>query len=128
MYAAYDLKAQQRRLNHFVKQYNNIRPHEALDMKTPADIQEFSTRPFPGKIVNFEYDFKYKILKATKSGVVRWKSYYWVYVSAALKGKHITVEDIGNGIWKVFFRNVFLGFFDEKNLRKKETTSNKNRN
>ena len=112
--SAYDLKAQQRRLNHFVKQYNNIRPHEALDMKTPADIHDFSTRPFPEKIPNFDYDSKYKILKVTESGAVRWKSYYWVYVSAALKGKYIAIEDIGNGIWKVFYRNVFLGFFDEK--------------
>ncbi len=47
-------------------------------------------------------------------------SYYWVYVSAALKGKHIAIKDIGNGIWKVFFRNVFLGFFDEKHLRNKQ--------
>lgn len=121
--AAQDLKAQQRRLNHFVKQYNNIRPHEALDMKTPAYCHDFSNRPFPEKIPNFEYDSKYKILKVTKSGAIRWKSYYWVYVSAALKGKHVAIEDIGNGIWKVFFRNVFLGFFDEKHLRNKQQST-----
>ncbi len=45
--AAYNLKAQQRRLNHFVKEYNNIRPHEALGMGTPASIHSFSTRAFP---------------------------------------------------------------------------------
>ena len=47
--SAYDLKAQQRRLNRFVKEYNHIRPHEALDMKTPAEIHDFSNRPFPEK-------------------------------------------------------------------------------
>ncbi len=96
--SAYDLKAQQRRLNHFVKQYNNIRPHEALDMKTPADMHDFSSRPFPEKIPDYQYDSKHKILKMTQSGAVRWKSYYWVYVSAALKGKYVAIEDIGNGI------------------------------
>lgn len=121
--AAYDLKAQQRRLNHFVKQYNNIRPHEALDMKTPADIHDFSSRPFPEKIPDFQYDSKHKILKVTMSGAIRWKSYYWVYVSAALKGKYVAIEDIGNGIWKVFFRNVFLGFFDQRNLRNKQQST-----
>jgi transposase InsO family protein len=121
--AAYDLKAQQRRLNHFVKQYNNIRPHEALEMKTPTDIHDFSNRPFPEKIPNFEYDSKHKILKVTQSGAIRWKSYYWVYVSAALKGKYIAIEDIGNGIWKVFYRNVFLGFFDQRNLRNKQQST-----
>lgn len=121
--SAFDLKAQQRRLNHFVKEYNNIRPHEALEMKTPADIHDFSTRPFPEIIPNFDYDTKYKVLKVTESGAIRWKSYYWVYVSAALKGKYIAIEDIGNGIWKVFFRNVFLGFFDQRNLRNKQEST-----
>jgi len=26
------------------------------------------------------------------------------------------------GIWKVFFRNVFLGFFDENNIRDKQVS------
>lgn len=30
--SAHDLKAQQRRLNRFVKEYNHVRPHEALEM------------------------------------------------------------------------------------------------
>ncbi|WP_101449214.1 hypothetical protein [Aquimarina sp. MAR_2010_214] len=84
-------------------------------MKTPADVHDFSCRPFLEKISNFDYDTNHKVLKVTKSGAVRRKSYYWVYISAALKGKFIAIEDIGNGIWK-----VFLGFFDEKNLRKKQ--------
>ena len=121
--SAFDLKAQQRRLNHFVKEYNNIRPHEALDMKTPADVHDFSARPFPEKIPNFDYDSKYKVLKVTKNGSIRWKSYYWVYVSAALMDKYVAIEDIGNRIWKVFYRNVLLGFFDERHLRNKQQST-----
>lgn len=118
--SAYDLKAQQRRLNHFVKEYNHIRPHEALGMKTPAAIHDFSTRPFLEKIPNFDYDAQYKVLKVTQNGSIRWKSYYWVYITAALMGKYIGIQEMGNGIWRVFYRNVFLGFFDEKYLRNKE--------
>ena len=121
--SAFNLKAQQRRLNHFVKEYNNIRPHEALDMKTPADVHDFSTRPFPERIPNFDYDSKYKVLKVTKNGSIRWKSYYWVYVTAALMDKYVAIEDKGNGIWKVFYRNVLLGFFDERHLRNKEQST-----
>ncbi len=121
--SAYDLKAQQRRLNHFVKQYNNIRPHEALGMKTPAKIHDFSTRPFLEKIPNFDYDANYKVLKVTQNGAIRWKSYYWVYLTAALKGKYVGILDLGNGIWKVFYRNVFLGFFNENELRNKQSST-----
>jgi transposase InsO family protein len=118
--SAYDLKAQQRRLNQFVREYNHIRPHEALDMKTPADIHDFSTRPFLERIPDFDYDTDHKVLKVTKNGSIRWKSYYWVYVTAALMGKYVGIQETGNGIWRVFYRNVFLGFFDEKYLRNKE--------
>ncbi len=121
--SAFDLKAQQRRLNHFVKEYNIIRPHEALNMKTPAQGHDFSTRPFPERIPDFDYESEFKILKVTKNGSIRWKSYYWVYLSVALKGKYVAIEDIGNGIWKVFYRDVFLGYFDEKNLRRKEQST-----
>ena len=92
-------------------------------MKTPADVNDFSTRPFPEKTPNFDYDSKYKVLKVTKNGSIRWKSYYWVYVTAALMGKYMAIEDLGNGIWKVLYRNVFLGYFDERHLRNKEQST-----
>ncbi len=59
-------------------------------------------------------------LKVTQNEAIRWKSYNWVYLSASLQGKHIGALDIGNGIWSVFYRNVFLGYFDEHVFRKKE--------
>ncbi|MFL1896361.1 hypothetical protein ACJRPK_11715 [Aquimarina sp. 2-A2] len=43
-----------------------------------------------------------------------------IYVSAALKEKHVAIDHIGNEIWKVIFSNVFLGFFDERHLRNKQ--------
>ncbi len=118
--AAYDLKAQQRRLNHFVKEYNHIRPHEALGMETPASIHSFSARAFPERIAQFDYNSNMKVLKVTQNGAIRWRSYYWVYLTAALKGKYAGIEELGNGIWKVFYRNVFLGYFNENELRTKE--------
>jgi hypothetical protein len=118
--SAYDLKAQQRRLNQFVKEYNHRRPHEGLNLETPASVHEFSTRPFPEKIANFDYESDMKVLKVTKNGSVRWGAYNWVYLSASLQGKYIGALNMGNGIWRVFYRNVFLGFFNEIELRTKE--------
>lgn len=118
--SAYDLKAQQRRLNQFVREYNHERPHEALAMKTPASIHKYSSRPFPEKIPSYDYDSAMKVLKVTQNGAIRWSSYYWVYLSASLQGKYIGALEIGNGIWRVFYRNVFLGYFDENIFRKKD--------
>jgi len=118
--SAYDLKAQQRRLNHFIKEYNHERPHEALGLETPASVHSFSTRPFPEKIQDFDYEPSNKVMKVTQNGAIRWKTHHWVYLTAGLKRKYVGVEEMGNGIWKVGYRNVFLGYFDEKNIRKKQ--------
>lgn len=116
----YDLKAQQRKLNSFVREYNEVRPHEALGMETPAKVHQHSNIVFPERIQLWQYPSHMKVLKVTKNGSVRWGAYWWVYVSASLMDRYIGVEEIGNGIWKVFYRNVFLGYFNEKDIRDKE--------
>ena len=73
--SGYDLKAQQRRLNQFVKNiYNHISKHEALGMETPASVHQFSIRPFNERIKLFDSNSKFKIIKVTQNGAVRWKS------------------------------------------------------
>lgn len=118
--SANDMKSQQRKLNAFVNEYNNIRPHEALGMETPASVHIRSKIPFPERIREYHYPEHMKVMNVTKNGSMRWKSYYWVYLTRGLIGKKVGAEEIGNGIWKVFYRNVFLGYFNEKDIRKKQ--------
>lgn len=120
--SSFDMKAQQRKLNSFVREYNQVRPHEALGMETPASVHQFSTRPFPERIPDYEYHSDMQVMKVTQNGSIRWRTYYWIYLTASLKGKHVGVLEMGNGIWRVYYRNVFLGFFDEKNIRKKQVS------
>lgn len=60
-----------------------------------------------------------KVYKVTKTGSMRWGAYNWVYLSASLQGKYVGALDMGNEIWRVFYRNVFLGYFNENELRTK---------
>ena len=101
-------------------EYNHVRPHESLEMKTPASVHNFKTRPFPEKISNFDYHSEMIVLKVNKNGSIRWGPYNWVYVSASLQGKHIGALEIGNGIWRVFYRSIFLGHFNENELTNKK--------
>lgn len=117
--SAYDLKSQQRKLNQFVKEYNHIRPHEALGMETPAKIHQFSNRSFPYRIPKYDYPTHMKVKNVLANGYIRWKSLYWVYMTRGLIGKQVAAEEQGNGIWKVYYRNVFLGYFNEKDIREK---------
>jgi len=121
--SSFNMKTQQRKLNAFLKEYNHVRPHEALDMETPSKVHTRSHRPFPERIRPYEYPSHMKIMNVTQNGSVRWKSYYWVFITQGLTGKQIGVEEIGNEVWKVFYRNVFLGYFNEKDIRDKEKST-----
>ena len=118
--SSFDLRSQQRKLNSFVKEYNTIRPHEALNMETPLNQHNFSTRPFSEKIKTYDYPPNMKVMKVTQNGSIRWKSYFWVYMTQSLTSKYIGAEHIGNEIWKVYYRDVFLGYFNEKEFRIKK--------
>ena len=118
--SAYDLRAQQRKLNSFVREYNQVRPHEALDMETPAKIHQHSRKIFPERIRNYDYPSHMKVMRVCNNASVRWKSYYWVYMSRGLIGRYVGAEELGNGIWRVYYRNVFLGYFNENDIREKE--------
>jgi len=119
--AAFNLRAQQRKLNTFVKEYNTIRPHEALEMKTPSEIYQKSIRPYSDKIIEWEYDEGIYPRKVTANGCLRWKSYDYIHISNSLKGKYVGLEELGNGIWRVFYRNIFLGYFDTRMLNNEVT-------
>lgn len=61
---------------------------------------------------------KYSSLRVTEPSDGR---AIWVFLIPALKGKYVALEDSGNGIWQAYYRDVFLGFFDERYLRNKDS-------
>ena len=115
------LSKQQKVMDDFTAEYNQIRPHEALKMKTPQSAHFKSIRQYSEKKIPFTYPLHYKVTKVCKNGAARWGAYNWLFVSSAARGRYIGAEEIGNGIWNVYYRDVLLGYFDEKLIDKKET-------
>ena len=115
------LSKQQKVMDDFVEEYNDVRPHESLDMKTPSAIHVNSVREYVDKKVSYEYPLHYKVLKVTKNGAARWGAYNWVWISRAARGRKVGAEEKGNGIWNVYYRDVLLGYIDEKLISAKET-------
>lgn len=110
------LSKQQKVMDSFRTEYNEIRPHESLKMKTPNEVHKRSKREYIEKKISYDYPIDYKVLKVTRNGSVRWGAYHWVYISRAATGRYVGVEHLGNGIYEVYYRNVLLGCFDEKEL------------
>ena len=58
---------QQAKFDAFIEEFNNERPHEALDMKYPAEVYTASPRPYQG-ITEPEYPFHDKTVNVTYCG------------------------------------------------------------
>lgn len=108
------LRSQQHLFNKFRETYNQVRPHESLGMKTPAEVHVHSSREFPRIIREWEYESNVLMKMVTVNGAIRWKSQGFVMISSALGGKYIGMEEVETGLWALYYRQVPLGYFDEK--------------
>ena len=115
--AAGSLAAQQRKFNAFQEEFNNERPHEALDMQTPACLYRPSPREMPEKIPPFEYPDRFELRYVSANGGIRWKNHTWVNVSTVCIGEYVGLEEIDDGIWNVYFGPLKLGRLNERHMR-----------
>ncbi len=113
----YNLRTQQRKLNSFTHEYNYIRPHKALDLETPGSIHKYSPRSFNEKIEPWVYPRFCEVRRVCNNGALRWRSTKWVMVSTTLIDKEVGLEELGDGIWRIYFRQKMLGYFHENKLR-----------
>lgn len=107
------LRAQARRFEAFVKEYNHQRPHEALGMATPASVYRPSARAYPEKLAELEYPSDYQLRKVAADGDIRWKVAK-VFLSKSLGGQTVGLQELDGRFWKVSLGPVELGLLDEK--------------
>ena len=112
-----NLQSQQVKFNRFKRIYNYERPHESLGMVTPASAHEKSKRPYPKEISEYSYPADYKVKYVCRNGIIRVGKKDEVYVSTALKEKEVGLEELGGGIYRIYFREYLLGYLDENDLQ-----------
>jgi transposase InsO family protein len=111
------LRSQQIKFNRFTREYNMERPHEALGMVLPSSIYEKSKRPYSKKIKEWIYPAEYKVRNICKNGIIRVGKDDSIFVGTAFKSKQLGFEDIGGGIYRVWFREFLLGYLNEHELK-----------
>ena len=104
--------AQQRAFVRFRQIYNHERPHEALNDKTPAEIYRPSKSSYPKKLSEMEYPAHMKVRRIRSTGEFRWKGEL-IYLSEALIGELIGLEQISDRYWQVKFGHVNLAVVDD---------------
>lgn len=111
--AAANRRAQQKKFDKYIVEYNTVRPHEALGMKTPAEEYVKSAREYQGVITPWDYSKEQRTKLVTVNGAVRWDTNHLVMISTALSGRYVGFEEAGDGIWRIWYRHVALGYYSE---------------
>jgi transposase InsO family protein len=108
-----NLRAQQLAFDTFRQEYNLVRPHQALGLKTPSEFYVPSCRSYPSRLAEPQYGDDWEIRQVRTCGRVRW----WtdnIYVGKALAGESIGLEPLDDGLWRVWFFDYPIGLFNER--------------
>lgn len=101
---------QQDRFDRFVTEFNDERPHEALDMKMPAQLYSPSSQRYDG-LPDLDYPFHDRDVTVTNCGRIcmhRKK----INISSVLAGQNLGIKEVDDGIWLVSFIRYDLGYID----------------
>ena len=101
---------QQGRFDAFVQEFNTERPHEALDMKTPAQVYSASPRPYSG-LPELHYPLHDREVLVTSCRRICMHRKR-VNVSTVMAGQKLGIKEVDEGIWIVSFMHYDLGFID----------------
>jgi putative transposase len=113
--AAQNFLQQQARFDDFIDCYNRERPHQALDMKYPAELYEPSAHPYHG-LDELHYPFHDRTITVTQCGRICFGRRK-INLSTVFAGQNVGVKEVSDRIWLVSFMDYHLGFFDHETGR-----------
>jgi transposase InsO family protein len=113
LHLAENWRAQQRELDQFRRDFNQVRPHEALAMQTPASIYQSSPRPYPEPEPEVEYPDNMQVRAVQSHGFFIWKRKQ-VFLTEVLWGESIGLLPLGDNLFNIYFAHRPLVGFDAR--------------
>jgi putative transposase len=110
------LSAQQARFNAFRKDYNEERPHEALQMRTPSDCYYRSPREYPSHLPPVTYPDTMRVRRVKSSGEIKLDNKL-LYVAQSLAGELVGIEPFEEECSQLWYCNYLLGRIDHRQGR-----------
>ncbi|MDE2464883.1 MAG: transposase [Alphaproteobacteria bacterium] len=106
---------QQARFDDFIDYFNTERPHQAIDMRYPADLYRPSDRPYQG-LPPLDYPFHDKAVTVTTCGRICFNRRK-INLSLVFAGQTVGIKQVEDRIWLVSFMHYDLGYFDDESCR-----------
>lgn len=102
----------------FQEEYNFLRPHEALDMKTPGSCYHSSPRAWRGIFRTPEYDTReMQVRKVQANGIITIKGKNH-FIGEALIGEYIGLKPIDDEEYEVYYCDIYLGILTKRGMAK----------
>jgi transposase InsO family protein len=114
--------AQQRAFDTFRRDYNEVRPHEALGQIPPVGVYRRSDRPLGALLQEPIYPDRFETTHVRTDGSVKWNTRHFM-LTDVLAGELVACERIDSGAWKLHYGPLELGVLDSKGkFRQKRRT------
>lgn len=98
-----DPEACQRELDRFRYNYNHVRPHDSLQLATPASRYQVSPRPYPEHLPTVEYPEVWVVRKVGPAGYISYRKFRF-QVGRAFTGELMGMETTDvDGVWNVYY-------------------------
>lgn len=111
-----NLRQQQICFDNFKLEFNEQRPHEAINFDRPAWLYEPSSRTYPKKLKAVEYDATLDTRSVRTNGTIKWKGNE-VFLSETLTDERIALKPYSEDEWVIYYSFYPVGIFNEKVLK-----------
>jgi transposase InsO family protein len=106
-------RAQQRRFDDFVEEYNEERPHAALGQHPPGQFYTESLREYPLRTPQPHYDAPLVVRRVRSNGEVKWQGQK-IYLSETLIDEWVAFEPQDDNYWRVWFYDYPVTVWDSR--------------
>lgn len=106
-------RAQQQRFDHFVEEYNQERPHNAVGHAPPATRYTPSPRALPRRLPALEYPLGWPVRRVSAAGAIKWSG-RTLFLSGVLTAEDVALQPLDDGVWLLHFAAYPLARFDER--------------
>jgi transposase InsO family protein len=113
---AKDLKEQQRRFNEFCIEYNEHRPHEALEMRSPSQCYRPSQRQFPSRLPKINYPDHMQVRRVFSHGDIYYLGKH-LFTTESLGGEYVGIERVDEDISRLWYCDYLLGLIELRKWR-----------
>ena len=98
----------QRRSDRWRERYNQVRPHEALKLRTPDQLYRVSSRKLPKRLPGWTYPSAWVRRRVSPDGRLFWQGRQR-FIGRAFGGEIVALRATQPSVWNVHWRTELLG-------------------